>query len=126
MSGTGRRERRLTGGKGSDRSPTWVLGEGPGLDVLHEHIDTDGDHDLRTVRVSDGTYTDILVRSDRDETPSSAALAWFAFARRTTSSSTIRTSDVDAPMTHDAHHRLGPRPLRPRRRPRRRLRSERP
>ena len=99
MSGTGRRERRLTGGKGSDRSPTWVLGAGPGLDVLHEHIDTDGDHDLRTVRVSDGTYTDILVRSDRDETPSSAALAWFAFARRTTSSSTIRTSDVDAPMS---------------------------
>jgi dipeptidyl aminopeptidase/acylaminoacyl peptidase len=99
MSGNGRRERRLTGGKGSDRSPTWVLGAGPGLDVLHEHIDTGGDHDLRTVRVSDGTYTDILVRSDRDETPSSAALAWFAFMRRTTSSSTIRTSDVDAPLT---------------------------
>jgi dipeptidyl aminopeptidase/acylaminoacyl peptidase len=99
MGGTGRRERRLTGGKGSDRSPTWVIGSGPGLDVLHEHIDTDRDHDLRTVRVSDGTYADILVRSDRDETPSSAALAWFAFTRRTTSSSTIRTSDVDAPMT---------------------------
>jgi dipeptidyl aminopeptidase/acylaminoacyl peptidase len=99
MNGTGRRERRLTGGKGSDRSPTWVLGSGPGLDVLHEHIDADGDHDLRTLRVSDGTYTDILVRSDRDETPSSAALAWFAFTRRTTSSSTIRTSDVDAPLT---------------------------
>ena len=99
MGGTGRRERRLTGGKGSDRSPTWVLGAGLGLDVLHEHIDTDGDHDLRTVRVSDGAYVDILVRSDRDETPSSAGLAWFAFTRRTTSSSTIRTSDVDAPLT---------------------------
>lgn len=99
MGGTGRRERRLTGGTGTDRSPTWVMGTGPGLDVLHEHIDTDRDHDLRTVRVSDGAYTDILVRSDRDETPSSAALAWFAFTRRTTSSSTIRTSDVDAPMT---------------------------
>ena len=99
MTGTGRRERRLTGGKGSDRSPTWVLGAGPGLDVLHEHIDTDRDHDLRTVRVSDGTYADILVRDERDETPSSAALAWFAYTRRTTSSSTIRTSDVDAPMT---------------------------
>jgi dipeptidyl aminopeptidase/acylaminoacyl peptidase len=77
MSGTGRRERRLTGGRGTDRSPTWVLGTGPGLDI-----------------------TDTLVRSiDRDETPSSAALAWFAFTRRTTSSSTIRTSDVDAPIT---------------------------
>jgi TolB protein len=100
MSGTGRRERRLTGGRGTDRSPTWVLGTGPGLDVLHEHIDTDRDHDLRSVRVFDGTITDTLVRSiDRDETPSSAALAWFAFTRRTTSSSTIRTSDVDAPIT---------------------------
>ncbi|MDH5224178.1 MAG: hypothetical protein OEW46_05360 [Actinomycetota bacterium] len=99
MAPTGRKERRLTGGKGKDRSPTWVVGEGPGLDVLHEHVDTDGDHDLRTVRVSDGTYFDILVRSDRDETPSSAALPWFAFVRRTASSSTIRTSDVDAPLT---------------------------
>jgi dipeptidyl aminopeptidase/acylaminoacyl peptidase len=95
----GRRERRLTDGKGKDRSPAWVVTENPSGAVLHEHVDTDGDHDLRTVEVSDGTLSPILVRDEEDVTPAGAGLVWFAFVRRTISSSSIRTSDIDAPLT---------------------------
>jgi dipeptidyl aminopeptidase/acylaminoacyl peptidase len=99
MTPAGRKERRLTAGTGKDRSPAWVVGEGPGLDVLYEHIEPDGDHDLQSVRVSDKVIFPILVQSiDDDVTPSSAALTWFAFVRKA-STSRIITADVDAPKT---------------------------
>ena len=97
MAPGGRGERRLTDGKGTDRSPTWVAGA-PGGTVLHEHIDTDGDHDLRTVDLVDGDLDKIHVREDVDSAPASASLPWFAFVRATPTASTIRTSDLDAPI----------------------------
>jgi TolB protein len=98
MAPDGRGERRLTDGKGTDRAPTWVA-DAPGGTVLHEHIDTDGDHDLRTVDLVDGDLDKIHVREDDDRAPASASLPWFAFVRATPTTSTIRTSDLDAPIT---------------------------
>ncbi|HSH33238.1 MAG TPA: hypothetical protein VLB31_06430 [Actinomycetota bacterium] len=98
MAPGGRGERRLTDGKGTDRAPTWVAGA-PGGTVLHEHIETDGDHDLRTVDLADGDLDKIHVDADDDRAPASASLPWFAFVRATATTSTIRTSDVDAPIT---------------------------
>ena len=99
MTPEGRKERRLTGGTGKDRSPTWVVSENPAGAVLHEHIEVGGDHDLLMVDLADGKQSPILARDYDDETPSSASLPWFAFVRRTISSSTIRTADLDAPLT---------------------------
>jgi TolB protein len=98
MAAGGRAERRLTRGAGADRSPAWVIWETHDA-VLHEHVEPGGDHDLRVVDPADETLSPILVRDEQDVTPAGAGLVWFAFVRRTATSGSIRTADVDAPLS---------------------------
>lgn len=99
MAPSGRGERRLTEGKGRDRSPAWVDLEGSTAVILHEHVEAGGDLDLRTVALADGSLTPILVRDELDQMPSSASLPWFAFLRRTQSTTSIRTAELDTPLS---------------------------
>lgn len=99
MAPGGRGERRLTEGKGRDRSPAWVDLEGSIAVILHEHVETNGDLDLRTVALADGSLTPILERDELDQMPSSASLPWFAFLRRTESTTSINTAELDAPLS---------------------------
>jgi hypothetical protein len=98
MRPSGRKERRLTSGKGADRSPTWI-DTAIGGTVLHEHIDTDGDHDLRSVDLADGDLDPVLTSFYDDREPAGTLGGWFTFVRRTDTGSTVRTAYEHAPLT---------------------------